>query len=311
MRFSGIKRCDENIKIEIAGSFATWIAFCLALWIATIPCNSFADDGIAVVISKKIKPYIQIGDGIVDGLRDGLYDTDIFILGPEDESVTGTTASRLTGNSYRLVAAVGPEAAVLLRRLDLKSEKMYTAVLDPDNLTGGTLECGISLRIPVQIQIKEICQKFENIKKVGLMFDPRFNQWFYERARLASLNYSLEIVPMQVTARHQIPAIMKGDKDDISAVWMIPDQTVISEKIIQYVIKQGIYSGIGVIGYNSFFTRSGSLFSFEFDYTALGHQTALKIKAFLTSGECRSEPPVFNTVVNEKIAYKTGIMVRK
>jgi putative ABC transport system substrate-binding protein len=311
MRFSGIKRCDENKKIEIAGFFASWIILCLTLCVVVIPCNSLAGDGIAVVISKKIKPYIQIGDGIVDGLSEGRHDVDIFILDPEDDAVTQTITSRLTANPYKLVAAVGPEAAVLLGRLDLKSERMYTAVLDPNSLTGGVLACGISLRIPVHIQIQEICQRFENIKKVGLIFDPRFNQWFYEQARLASLNYSLEIVPIQVTARHQIPGIMRREHGDISAVWMIPDQTVISEKIIQYVIKQGIYHGIGVIGYNSFFTRSGSLFSFEFDYTALGHQAALKITDFLVSGECRPEPPVFKTVVNEKIADKTGIMVRK
>lgn len=144
-----------------------------------------------------------------------------------------------------------------------------------------------------------------------MIFDPRYNQWFYEQARLASLKCSFEIIPIRVTSRHQIPRIMRVNDGEISAIWMIPDQTVISEKVIQYVVKQGIYHGIGVIGYNSFFTRSGSLFSFEFDYTALGHQTALKIDNFLNSGECRQEPPVFDTVVNEKIADKIGIRVKK
>ena len=40
---------------------------------------------------------------------------------------------------------------------------------------------------------------------------------------------------------------------------MIPDQTVISEKIVQYVIKQALYHKKGVIGYNSFFIRSGAV----------------------------------------------------
>ncbi len=92
---------------------------------------------------------------------------------------------------------------------------------------------------------------------------------------------------------------------------MIPDRTIISEKIIHYVIRQGLYNKIGVIGYNSFFTRSGALFSFEFDYEALGQQAGRKIKKYIDIVACRAEPPVFNTIVNEKIALKLGVEVKK
>lgn len=317
MQFLGIKKLAGNKETRIARPFAPWLILWVALCFAAIPGNSFSGDeidsvGVAVVISKKIKPYIQIGDGIVDGLSEENHTVDIFILSPEGAVATDTILNRLKSKSYRIVTAIGPEAALLLWELNIQSGKIYTAVLDPDSLLGGfPPECGISLRIPVDIQIKEISQRFENIKKIGLIFDPRFNRWFYEQARLASLDYPFEIIPMRVTSRNQISKLIRTNGKEINAIWMIPDQTVISEKIIQYVIKQGIYHSIGVIGYNSFFTRSGSLFSFEFDYPALGHQTARKISAFLNSGECSQEPPVFKTVVNEKIADKIGIRVKK
>jgi len=312
MQFSDIKRIDIDKKAGIAKPFNPWLVLWLVLCFAALPGKSFSDDGIAIVISQKIKPYIQIGDGIFDGLSERKYSVDVFVLNPKDQSVRDTVVSELTRKSYRLVTTVGPEATVLIWGLDIQSRKMYTAVLDPDSLSGvSSPTCGIPLRIPVHTQLKEISQKFENIKKIGLIFDPRFNQWFYDQARLASLNFSCQIIPIQITSRNQISKIWRGNDAKIDAIWMIPDQTVISKKIIQYVIKQGIYHGIGVIGYNSFFSRSGSLFSFEFDYTALGHQTARKIDTFLYSGECRQEPPVFKTVVNEKIADKTGIRVKK
>lgn len=312
LQSSGIKRLAVNKKIGFAKPFSPWLILCIALCFAAFPGKSFSNDGIAVVISKKIKPYIQIGDGIKDGLSERKYGVDIFILNPKDEAVMETVISGLTQKPYRLIATVGPEATVLVWGLDIQSPKMYTAVLDPDSLSGDARPaCGIPLRIPVHTQIKEISQHFMNIKKIGLIFDPRLNQWFYEQARLASLNCSYEIIPLRVTSRNQISKIFGDNDAEINAIWMIPDQTVISEKIIQYVIKQGIYHGIGVIGYNSFFTRSGSLLSFEFDYTALGHQTAQKIDVFLDSGQCWQEPPVFKTVVNEKIADRTGIRVIK
>lgn len=312
MQILGIKRLAGNKYPGIARPLVSWVALWLTLIFSALPGKSFCDDGIAVVVSKKIKPYIQIGDGIVDGLSQRNYSVDVFILNPKDDTATDTVARELTRKPYRLVTTVGPEATVLVWGLDILSGKIYTAVLDPGTLSGVSSQaCGIPLRIPVLTQIKEISQQFGNIKKIGLLFDPRFNQWFYEQARLASLSCAVEVIPLQITSRNQISKILGNNDTGINAIWMIPDQTVISEKIIQYVIKQGIYHGIGVIGYNSFFTRSGALFSFEFDYTALGHQTARKIDIFLKSGECVQEPPVFKTMVNKKIADKTGIRVKK
>jgi len=92
---------------------------------------------------------------------------------------------------------------------------------------------------------------------------------------------------------------------------MIPDKTVISEKIIQYIIKQGIYNDKGVIGYNSFFIRSGAFFAFEFDYKELGIQTGEKIESYLKDGTCSAEAPLFNKIINYKIARKIGIRVRE
>jgi putative ABC transport system substrate-binding protein len=64
-----------------------------------------------------------------------------------------------------------------------------------------------------------------------------------------------------------------------------------------------------VIGYNSFFTRSGAFFSFEFDYESLGKQAGEVIASYLETGECRENSPVFDTVINQKITDKIGIQV--
>ncbi len=95
--------------------------------------------------------------------------------------------------------------------------------------------------------------------------------------------------------------------ENIDCVWMIPDRTVISEKIIQHIIKLGIYHKKGVIGYNSFFIRSGAVFSFDFDYKALGIQTAGKIETYFKTGICKQEPPEFQTVINRKMVDKFRI----
>jgi len=209
-----------------------------------------------------------------------------------------------------LVTAIGPEAASALWDSKAGFKKMYAAVLDPDSLPAlSSHACGISLRIPAQTQLEKISQTFQTIKKIGLIFDPGHNQWFYDQALLAATNIGLEIIALSVNSKNQIAGVLKDNMGAMDAVWMIPDPTVISEKIIHYVIKQGLYNKRGVIGYNSFFTRSGAFFSFEFDYRALGRQAGQEMNIYLETGECRQAPPVFNTIVNEKIADKIGIRV--
>lgn len=280
------------------------------------PCladDSKGNDRIAVVISKKIKPYIQVGDGIKAKSQEIKLDVDIFILDPETKSIQDNVLNQLTLKNYKLIAAIGPEAAVFIWGVtSIQSPKIYTAILDPKNCAGLPDDAkGIALKIPVDIQVKEISRHFEDLDTIGVLFDPSFNQEFYDQAEAAALDHSFEIIPIKVGSKKQIFQQLKSYIGKIDAIWMIPDQTVISEKIIQYVIKQGIYQGTGVIGYNSFFTLSGAILSFEFDYEVLGGQAALKIKAFLESGQWMADPPVFKTIVNQRISKKIGISVKQ
>jgi len=306
------------------GIFICKGVLCLVLMICTgldfcffqHPCladGRKGNDRIAVVISKKIKPYIQVGDGIKAKFEDVQLDVDIFILDPETKSIQDNILHQLTLKNYELIAAIGPEAAVFIwGATSVQSPKIYTAILDPENCAGLPGHArGIALKIPVEIQAREISQHFEDLGTIGVLFDPRFNQEFYDQAQAAALSHSFKIISIKVGSKKQIFQKLKAHIGEIDAIWMIPDQTVISEKIIQYVIKQGIYQGTGVIGYNSFFTLSGAIFSFEFDYTALGNQTALKIKTFLESGQWMADPPVFKTIVNQRIAKKLGISVKQ
>lgn len=321
--FDIIKLChDKTMKcLEIfihKGAFCLVLMLCTSLGLCLFqpPClaeGSNGNDRIAVVISKKIKPYIQVGDGIQVKSEEINLDVDIFILDPETKSIQDNVLHQLTLKDYKLIAAIGPEAAVFIWAItSIQSPKVYTAILDPENCTGLPEHAmGIALKIPVEIQVKEISRHFENLGTIGVLFDPTFNQNFYDQAEAAALNHSFEMTPIKVDSKIQIFQQLKAHVGKIDAIWMIPDQTVISEKIIHYVIKQGIYQGMGVIGYNSFFSLSGAVFSFEFDYRALGSQAALKIKSFLESGQWTPDPPVFKTIVNEKMAKKLGISVKQ
>ena len=277
---------------------------------AAPPVVHASDTNVAVVVSRKIRPYLQMIEGILDQVPQKISDTDVFFLSPGDDLITAQVTDRLITGAYDLVAAVGPEAASLIWQADIPGKKIYAAVLDPEavaQIPGDA--CGISLRIPVAVQVDTIVGAFPSLEKIGLLFDPNHNQWFFKAAHAAAAlgGMSVEIVPLQVTERNQIASVLAANLALVDAVWMIPDQTVISEKLIQYVIKQALYKKTGVIGYNAYFIRTGALFSFEFDYQALGRQTGDLISDSLAGKACRSVPPVFESRGNPEIATKLGL----
>jgi len=117
----------------------------------SVPVVCASDTKIAVVVSQKIRPYLQVTDGILNQVLQKTFDpkfsdSDVFFLSPGDEMVTTQVINRLITGAYDLVAAVGPEAASLIWETGIPGKKIYAAVLDPDAISHIPDDaCGISL----------------------------------------------------------------------------------------------------------------------------------------------------------------------
>ncbi|MCP4021961.1 MAG: ABC transporter substrate-binding protein, partial [Desulfobacteraceae bacterium] len=260
----------------------------------------------------KIIPYISVLEGIIDNLDKKKYKIDVFYLPGFEKEDHSKLKEKIVEKTFRICVGIGDEAAAFTWSLDAETsvQKMYTAVLAPDKIIRNDTDlCGISLRIPVDKQLQEIGRALPGIKQIGLIFDPRYNNWFYGQAIQASQANELEIVPLTVNSKNQIPKVLKEHMNKVDCIWMIPDKTIVSKAIIQYVIKLSLLHKKGVVGYNSFFTRSGAVFSFEFDYKKLGAQTAHKIIKVIENGICNEESPLFNRIVNQKTAEKIGLEI--
>ena len=96
---------------------------------------------------------------------------------------------------------------------------------------------------------------------------------------------------------------------EIDVLWLIPDRTVISESIVQHIIKEALFNRVPVIGYNRFFYESGAAFSFVFDYIELGKQTAKLAIDMLSGKACQKNNPVFHAWLNPRVISRLGIEV--
>jgi putative ABC transport system substrate-binding protein len=239
---------------------------------------------------------------------------EIFNLDKMGAKASDDLASELVKEkNISLLAAIGPEAVSYAWR-SFKSEfppKLYAIVLNPEKLIGPDADlCGIALNIPAAVQLKMIHDAFGSAKRVGVFYDPANNEGFFQDAAAAASMMGINLVPLKVSSMKDIPTLLEGAVNSVECIWLIPDKTVISESIAQYMIKQAVIQRIPVVGYNQFFYDSGAAMSFVFDYGALGRQAGeLAGEMVAYHVPCGNQAPVFEVWINRGVMEKLGMQI--
>jgi putative ABC transport system substrate-binding protein len=205
---------------------------------------------------------------------------------------------------FDVLVAVGPEALQYLCSLHTERPVVYGMVYNPDKVLVGyslTPLCGVSLNIPAQIQLSTILRFLPSVKRLGVFFNPENNQTWFNSAQNSAGKLGFELVPLQINQQGGRLEIV-GDFTGLNALLFIPDQSIISKAVIQYVIKQGVLHKIPVIGYNQFFYDSGAALGFLVNYRGVGEQVADQVESLLADNKCEGEvPPQFETLINKDV----------
>ena len=283
------------------------------LWAAALQAAEIGAPKAAVLVSSNIRPYMEAAEGISVVLSErGGAKIQVFSLDKFKGRSQDMLLQSLAGEKFDLVVAVGPEAVRFVREAPVPAETrwLYSMILNPPGESGraGTA-CGVPLDIPAQKQLEMIRQGLGGGKRLGLLYDPAYNAEFFMKAAAQAPSFGLRMVPLRVSSKKDIPAVLRQNWDYIDALWLIPDQTVISESIVQYIIKDALLKNIPVIGYNRFFYESGAALAFVFDYEELGRQTGRLAADMLTGKACEKETPVFRLWLNLRVLSKLGIAV--
>ena len=266
---------------------------------------------VAVLVSLNIRPYIEA----VEGLKERLSEQNAAVIEVFNmENYTGNArnilSKSLSDEKFDICIAVGPEAARFIWTGDLAGQalKIYSMVLNPDKIVELTEPvCGISLDIPVKIMMQIFSKVLPSLTRIGLLYDPKNNSEFARRAVLEAAVMDLEIIPLEVSLRKKIPAVLKAHWGTIDGLWLIPDQTIITETLVRHIIKQSISHGKAVFGYNRYFYKSGAALCYILDYREIGKQTAQLSLALLTGQDCKKQTPVFKTWYNPRVLNALGI----
>ncbi|MBF0467796.1 MAG: hypothetical protein HQK61_02770 [Desulfamplus sp.] len=298
---------------------------------------------VAVLISREIKPFIEM----VEGLESALDQPVVRIFIDQNNSpfshdplYKGTQL-----DNYSFVVAVGPSALSYLVEnnkltqdtipnnsiaphtntdslntntgslntntdsLDTNTRKiLYAMVLNPETIIPkGVSLCGISLNLFSRETISKIKKVFPSVRKMGILFDPDNNSDWFQSAKDHGVFNEINTVPIYIKEQHDVNSLHQDENSDVDALLFIPDKTVSSPTIISHIIKQSIARRIPVIGYNSFFHKSGAALSFILDYKIIGVQMAQKIITLSREELCGSSTPAYHMTLKKSVVELLGL----
>lgn len=313
----------ENASALKKRVFLRLAGLLLCLWGSVFLCPSAwpeaadsaqrqAPPQVNIIVSQNIRPYVEAADAMRNALAEQL-DTDIEVIGlyRYKGNARQSLADRLGDpDAPGLNISVGPEAtAFLWEEIDAGAgRKFYSIVLNPEKISPLVdPDCGISLNIPPRMQLDKIRESLPGMHRVALFHDPEVNADFFAKASQAAFRQGMWLVPAMVASKKEIPETLSAMLPVVDCIWLIPDRTVISESIAQYIIKQSVLKGVPVIGYNQFFYDSGAAVAFVFDYAALGRQTARMVAGAWREGRCSARVPEFKVWLNRSVYEKLDI----
>lgn len=285
----------------------------LAFWIAANGVSASEKENaldIAVVVSLRIRPYVEAVEGLVAELEKAGASFQIFYLEDMPDPSPQVFESFFPPEKFTDFVAVGPESGRFLSQ-NWKANRplFFMMILNPEDvLKPAGASCGVSLHIPVPVQTRRIAACLPEARTIGILFGSSHNSAFVSEASQSTSDIPLRILPLPVSTPRQIPQTLKASWDRLDALWLIPDRTVISERLVHFILKESLLQGIPVIGYNRFFYESGALLSFIIDYEAVGRKTAQRVLRHGGKKEnCSPMAPPYQLWLNLRVRNRLGI----
>ncbi len=282
-----------------------------AVALLTHPIPALSSE-IIIITSSNIIPYQKAIEGFKERLPNDTFQE--YSINEDIKSQGQSILEHAIKQGGNLLLAVGPQATYLIGKHSSSIPKIFTMVLNPEKLLGkNNFLPGVSLNLPIDLQLEMINSGFPKRKRIGIFYTQKFNQNMIDSISAKASDTNFIIESKSIISQKEIPAILNSPQFNIDILWIIPDRTVGSEKILKYLIKSMLLKNIPVVGFNEWFTENGAILSFALDYQKIGWQTAEIAQKILLgvnlSAPLIQEPSMVKTIVNLKVAKKLNISI--
>jgi putative tryptophan/tyrosine transport system substrate-binding protein len=181
---------------------------------------------------------------------------------------------------------------------------------DTRNITGA------SMNIPNEQQLALLKKVSPQIRRIGIIYDPSQTGFLVRQAERIAKDHGLRLVTKAITSPKDSFAALDAMQDDIDALWILPDLTVLAPESVQYMLLFSFRHKIPVLGLSENQARMGTLLGLSFESGwDIGSQAA-ELANEILSGRSVEDIPYTTArkvrlTVNLKTAGKLGVHIPK
>ncbi len=171
---------------------------------------------------------------------------------------------------------------------------------------------GVAQEPSARAQLKAFRQVLPKVKRIGIIYDPTRTGDFVQAAQKAALAQGIELVASAVKKKQEVPAALQALVEQVQALWLIRDATVISKEFFRYTLIVQFEKKIPLLVYHPMFVKKQAVCSFAADYEAQGRTAAELVKKILQGGKPADLPiqaPPGTLTINLNSAAKTGVVI--
>ena len=239
-----------------------------------------------------------------------------------DNAITQQIAQNFVSDKKDIIVAIATPTAQAVYNATKDIPIVFTAVTDPVAAElvktlekPGTNVTGTSDDVSIEKQFELLKSLVPNAKKVGMLYNTSEanSEVQVNKAKEASLDYGLEIVPKGITNVNEIDAALNSLLGEIDALYIPTDNTIANAAAL--VNKKAIEKKIPVIAAERGMVENGALATLGIDYKQLGRNTA-DVVIKIIEGEKPENIAVttltdMNLIVNTDTVEALGITLPK
>lgn len=249
------------------------IFFVLALFLFTSLSGRAGAAEIAVLKSAGLPYYEQAVIGFKAGIPATTSVKEYNLNGQLAEG--GQIARSLRASPPDLIFAVGLKAAMAAKLEIFDQPVVFCMVLNPErhglpapNMTG------IAVRPSAETQLAALRSAMPNRNRVGVLYDEEQSGDFIRQAHRAAKQQGLELLTVAVHRQEEIPNAVRALLPKVDALWLIQDQTVVSESAIPFFLESTLDAKVPLFTFSSTLVQQGALGALVLDPWAVGQQAA-------------------------------------
>ena len=239
--------------------------------------NLLNNDSITIIFPDLPEPSRSIFTKIIEGIEEQTK-TKLKTTAISDKQDSVELYNQLKRGGAKVVIALGARGLKAASGFPNDLPAVIGGVLSIPEAESNKL-LGISLTPDPALLFSHLKEISPGIKRVIVIYDPKYNEWLLKFARSAAKSQGIELVTHEArdlaSAARLYESVFASANSQFDAIWLPQDGTTVDEgTILPIVLRESWNRNIPIISSSPIHVKKGILFSLLPNYLDLGHNLA-------------------------------------